>query len=57
MVLIQGSIILVSIVMFLGGVQLLSIGIIGEYLAIIFNEIKERPIYLINEFIDPGANK
>ncbi|MEI6653414.1 MAG: glycosyltransferase family 2 protein [Verrucomicrobiota bacterium] len=34
---------------FLGGVQLLSIGILGEYLARIFNEVKRRPNYLIAE--------
>lgn len=34
-------------VMFLGGVQLLSIGILGEYIARIFTEVKQRPKYLI----------
>ncbi len=38
---------LVVAVTFLGGVQLLSIGILGEYLARIFNEVKRRPNYLI----------
>ncbi|PCH57376.1 MAG: glycosyltransferase [Legionellales bacterium] len=36
-------------VMFFGGVQLLSIGILGEYIARIFNEVKQRPKYLISE--------
>lgn len=35
-------------VLFLGGVQLLSLGIIGEYLGKVFNETKKRPGYLIN---------
>jgi glycosyltransferase involved in cell wall biosynthesis len=36
-------------VMFLGGIQLLSIGILGEYIARIFTEVKKRPKYLIGE--------
>jgi len=35
-------------VMFLGGIQLLSIGILGEYIARIFAEVKQRPNYIIN---------
>lgn len=34
-------------IMFLGGIQLLSIGILGEYIARIFTEVKQRPHYLI----------
>lgn len=40
---------LVAATMFLGGVQLLSIGILGEYLAGVFNEVKQRPTYLVAE--------
>jgi glycosyltransferase involved in cell wall biosynthesis len=35
-------------VMFFGGVQLLSIGILGEYIARIFTEVKQRPKYLLD---------
>ncbi len=34
-------------IMFFGGIQLLSIGILGEYIARIFNEVKRRPKYIV----------
>lgn len=42
---------LMVVILFLGGVQLLSIGIIGEYLGRIFNETKNRPLYFINDYV------
>lgn len=47
---IQGFPTLVVIILFLGGIQLLSIGILGEYLGRIFNESKHRPIYIAREY-------
>lgn len=40
---------LVSIILFLGGLQLLSLGILGKYIGKIFMETKHRPIYIIKE--------
>lgn len=46
---VQGFPTLITVILFLGGVQLLSLGIIGEYLGKVFNETKHRPAYLISE--------
>ncbi len=43
---------LMASILFLGGVQLLMIGIMGEYLGRIFDEVKRRPLYLVGERTD-----
>ena len=40
---------IICIVCFLGGIQLLSIGVIGEYIGKIYLESKHRPRYIISE--------
>lgn len=47
---IQGFPTLITVILFLGGVQLLSIGILGEYLGRVFNETKNRPVYIAREY-------
>lgn len=47
---VQGYPTIMVTMLFLGGVQLLSLGIIGEYLARVFNEVKGRPGYFINSY-------
>lgn len=38
-------------VLFIGGVQLVSTGILGEYIGRIYNEIKKRPLYVVQEYV------
>ena len=48
---------IIILILFIGGIQLLAISIIGEYLAKIFEETKCRPKYIIKEIINDHKNK
>lgn len=50
---------IVLVVLFIGGIQLLALGVIGEYIARIFDSSKGRPLYVVREIYsrpDPGLS-
>jgi glycosyltransferase involved in cell wall biosynthesis len=51
---VQGYPSLMVVILFLGGIQLLCLGVLGEYLGRMFNETKRRPLYFVNQYAPPG---
>jgi len=50
----QGWTSLLAVVLLLGGMQMLGIGIVGQYIARIFEETKQRPLYFVAETVERG---
>ena len=51
---VQGWASVIVLVLLVGGMQLLSLGMIGQYVARIFDEVKGRPLYLVDEVVERG---
>jgi dolichol-phosphate mannosyltransferase len=46
---------IVILVLFLGGIQLITVGILGEYIGRIYDEVKERPKFIVDTAVGFGA--
>jgi dolichol-phosphate mannosyltransferase len=53
----QGFAAIITVVTFLSGVQLLFLGVIGEYVGRVFEELKGRPIYVVSKVIRGGRQE
>jgi dolichol-phosphate mannosyltransferase len=53
----RGFTALVLVVTFLSGLQLLVLGVMGEYLGRVYEEVKGRPLYVVDRIIGNGRGK
>lgn len=51
---VQGWTTLITVVLFFAGINLISLGVLGEYIARIFTEVKNRPVYLVRSSLGAG---
>lgn len=48
---------IICLVLFMGGVQLTAVGIVGEYIGRIYDEVKDRPLYLVDQLVTADTLK
>ena len=53
----RGFTTLIALFLFLGGIQLLCLSIIGSYLAHIYDEVKRRPPYIVESILNPPKER
>jgi polyisoprenyl-phosphate glycosyltransferase len=53
---IQGQGTTLIVVLLLGGIQLIFLGIIGEYLGRIYDEVRDRPLYIVHDLVEAPTN-
>jgi polyisoprenyl-phosphate glycosyltransferase len=51
----QGFTAIILVVTFLSGVNLVFLGVIGEYVGRVYEEVKQRPIYIVDRILGPGS--
>ncbi len=54
---VEGFTALITAILFLGGVQLFTLGVIGQYLGRVYDEVKGRPRYIVEEGLNLGAER